>query len=145
MSLDRTVQIHATAPKQCHQFTALQNTPISASKATLSVLCSLASESNNIQTRDVIRSHVRRDVNIDQNSRNPIIVNAELHGMIHIRYPARCYFPCNTAEPQRMPSVRHYTGRFIKYSGITKIYYRRTVGHVFTKPVQIEGTIKKKS
>jgi len=31
------------------------------------------------------------------------------------------------------------TGRFIMYSGITKIYYRKTVGHVFTKPVQIEG------
>jgi len=26
------------------------------------------------------------------------------------------------------------------YSGITKIYYRKTVGHVFTKPVQFEGT-----
>jgi len=25
------------------------------------------------------------------------------------------------------------------YSGITKIYYRKTVGYVFTKPVQIEG------
>jgi hypothetical protein len=25
------------------------------------------------------------------------------------------------------------------YSGVTKIYYRKTVGHVFTKPVQIEG------
>jgi hypothetical protein len=25
------------------------------------------------------------------------------------------------------------------YSGITKIYYRQTVGHVITKPVQIEG------
>jgi len=32
------------------------------------------------------------------------------------------------------------TGRFIIYSGITKIYYRKTAGHVFTKPVQIEGT-----
>jgi hypothetical protein len=32
------------------------------------------------------------------------------------------------------------TGRFIMYSGITKIYYRKTVGQVFTKPVQIEGT-----
>jgi hypothetical protein len=30
------------------------------------------------------------------------------------------------------------------YSGITKIYYRKTVGHVFTKPVQIEGTTEKK-
>jgi len=25
------------------------------------------------------------------------------------------------------------------YSGIKKIYYRKAVGHVFTKPVQIEG------
>jgi len=32
------------------------------------------------------------------------------------------------------------TGRFITYSGITKNYYRKTAGHVFTKPVQIEGT-----
>jgi len=34
----------------------------------------------------------------------------------------------------------HNTGLFIMYSGITKIYYRKTAGHVFTKPVQIEGT-----
>ena len=33
-----------------------------------------------------------------------------------------------------------HTGRFIMYSGITNIYYRKTVGHVFTKPVQIEET-----
>jgi hypothetical protein len=33
-----------------------------------------------------------------------------------------------------------YTGHFIMYYGITKIYYRKTVRHVFTKPVQIEGT-----
>jgi len=26
------------------------------------------------------------------------------------------------------------------YPGITKIYYRKTVGHVFMKHVQIEGT-----
>jgi len=32
-----------------------------------------------------------------------------------------------------------YTGRFIMYSENTKIYYRKTVGHVFTKPVQLEG------
>jgi hypothetical protein len=31
-----------------------------------------------------------------------------------------------------------YTGRFIMYTGITKIYYRKTAGHVFAKPVQIE-------
>ena len=35
------------------------------------------------------------------------------------------------------------TGRFIMYSGITKFYYRNIVGHVFTKPVQIERTTKK--
>ena len=29
------------------------------------------------------------------------------------------------------------------YSGITKIYYRKTVRHVFTKPVQIEETTQK--
>jgi len=26
------------------------------------------------------------------------------------------------------------------YSGTTKIYYRKPVGHIFTKPVQIKGT-----
>ena len=35
---------------------------------------------------------------------------------------------------------RNYTGRFIMYSGFRKIYSRKTVRHVFTKPVQIEGT-----
>jgi hypothetical protein len=33
-----------------------------------------------------------------------------------------------------------HTGRFTMHSEITKTYYRKTVGHVFTKPVQIEGT-----
>jgi len=28
------------------------------------------------------------------------------------------------------------------YFGITKNHYRKPVGHVFTKPVQIEGTIQ---
>jgi hypothetical protein len=28
------------------------------------------------------------------------------------------------------------------YTEITKIYDRKTVGHVFTKPVQTEGTIQ---
>jgi len=36
----------------------------------------------------------------------------------------------------------YYTGRLIMYSGITKSYYRKTLGHVFTKPVQIELKIK---
>ena len=35
------------------------------------------------------------------------------------------------------------TGRFIMCSRIKKIYYRNTAGHVFTKPVQIEGTTQK--
>jgi hypothetical protein len=39
---------------------------------------------------------------------------------------------------------KYYTGRFIMYSEITNFYYRKTVGHVFTKPVQIEGTTQKK-
>jgi hypothetical protein len=30
------------------------------------------------------------------------------------------------------------------YSGITKICYWKTVGHVFAKPVQIEGATQKK-
>jgi len=34
------------------------------------------------------------------------------------------------------------TGRVIIYSRITKLYYKKTVGHVFTKPVQIEGITK---
>jgi hypothetical protein len=38
---------------------------------------------------------------------------------------------------KRADSVRLIQG---VYSGIKKIYYRKTVGHVFTKPVQIEGT-----
>jgi hypothetical protein len=32
------------------------------------------------------------------------------------------------------------TESFITYFGITKIYYRKTVGHIFTKPVETEGT-----
>jgi hypothetical protein len=32
------------------------------------------------------------------------------------------------------------TGRFIMYSGNIKISYRKTVRHVFTKPVRIEET-----
>jgi len=39
--------------------------------------------------------------------------------------------------------IRYNTGRFIMYPGITKMYYRKTVGHVFTKPVQKEGTTQK--
>jgi len=34
-------------------------------------------------------------------------------------------------------------GRFIMYSGIKKINYRKTAGHIFTKPVQIEGKTQK--
>ena len=48
----------------------------------------------------------------------------------------------NTAQKTtaRIQTHAHNTGRFIMYSGITKMYYRNTAGHVFTKPVQIEGT-----
>jgi len=50
---------------------------------------------------------------------------------------------CTTLCWHSCPDVFHiliYTVRFIMYSGITKICYRKTVGHVFTKPVQIERT-----
>ena len=43
----------------------------------------------------------------------------------------------------RYACIIRYTGRFIMYSGITKIYHRKTIGQVFTKPVQIEGTTQK--
>jgi len=39
-------------------------------------------------------------------------------------------------------SALYYTGRFIRYSGITNIYYRKTIGHAFTKTVQIEETTR---
>jgi hypothetical protein len=37
-----------------------------------------------------------------------------------------------------------YTERFIMCSGITNVYYRKPVGHAFTKPVQIEKATPKK-
>jgi len=51
------------SPKaQCHHFTAIQKNSIPSPKATASVLCSVASEWNNIENRDVNRSRVRRNV-----------------------------------------------------------------------------------
>jgi len=47
--------------------------------------------------------------------------------LVYEKYEVKMHWQCNT-------------GRFIMYSEITKIYYRKTVGQVFTKPVQIEGT-----
>jgi len=52
-------------------------------------------------------------------------------------------FNCNHIKKIVLDSNIIHTGRFVMYSGITKIYYRKTVGHVFTKPVQIEGTTQK--
>jgi hypothetical protein len=37
----------------------------------------------------------------------------------------------------------HYTGCFIMYSCTTKIYDGKAGGHVFTKPLLIEGTTRK--
>jgi len=52
--------------------------------------------------------------------------------------------PYVTKIKQRSNKINHnYTGRLIMYSGIRKIYYRKTAGHVFTKPVQIERTTQK--
>ena len=36
-----------------------------------------------------------------------------------------------------------YKGCFIMYCGITKLYCRKTVGHIFTKPVHLEGKTQK--
>ena len=50
------------------------------------------------------------------------------------QYRYQCYLETTQHVAHRT------TGLFIMYSGITKIYYRKTVGQVFTKLVQIEGT-----
>ena len=66
MSLERTVQIQATAPKRTVTGSQYyKSLPFLPSKAFASLLCSLVSEWNNIQKRDVMRSRVRRDVNKD--------------------------------------------------------------------------------
>jgi hypothetical protein len=38
------------------------------------------------------------------------------------------------------PAAPSNTGLFIMYSGIKKCIIGKTIGHVFTKSVQIEGT-----
>jgi hypothetical protein len=53
------------------------------------------------------------------------------------------FFNVRDEAPNPYETTNNCTGRFIMYSRITKIYYRKTVGQVFTKPVQIEGTIQK--
>jgi hypothetical protein len=45
-----------------------------------------------------------------------------------------------TKEPT--PTLMINTGRFIMYSGITKILDRKTAGHVFTKRAKIERTTR---
>jgi len=65
-----------------------------------------------------------------------------LQQVIHLHYPSE-YSKIESNE--KLKFRQHiYIERFIMYSGITDIYYRKTVGHVFTKPVQIEGTTQKK-
>jgi hypothetical protein len=44
------------------------------------------------------------------------------------------------ARDTKFCTVTPNTGRFIMYSGITNMYYKKTVGHIVTKPVQMEGT-----
>jgi hypothetical protein len=60
-----------------------------------------------------------------------------------ILYLTICIVCVHTQQLADAAYIRVYTGRFIMHSGITKIYYRKIVGHVFTKPVQIEGTTQK--
>jgi len=54
--------------------------------------------------------------------------------------PTQYRYQCYLEATQHI--AHRTTGRYIMYSGITKIYYRKTVRHVFTKPVQIEGKIQ---
>ena len=44
---------------------------------------------------------------------------------------------CTKIYYKKTVGQMEYTGRFTM---CTKIYYKNTVGHVFTIPVQIEGT-----
>jgi len=64
------------------------------------------------------------------------------------RNPKTCYSAASNKQkdmsavsqrktPLMESTDQPYTGRFIMYSGITNIDYRKTVGHVFTKLVQI--------
>jgi len=61
-------------------------------------------------------------------------------GKLNRDYAACCI---NAVNFPGMRAHNIYTGHVIMYSGITKIYSRKTVGHLFTKPVQIEGTTQK--
>ena len=45
---------------------------------------------------------------------------------------------CNKHTQSNVDTNNNHTGRFIICSGITKNYCRKTVGHVFTKPVKTE-------
>jgi hypothetical protein len=61
-------------------------------------------------------------------------------GSLHIKVLYRIFCCCSSIKPATGSFPFLYTGRFIMYSRIKKIYDTKTVGHVFTKPVQIEGT-----
>jgi hypothetical protein len=54
-----------------------------------------------------------------------------------------CVILCNKMLVYETHEVRMYwecnTGRLIMHSGITKFDYMKTVGQIFTKPLQIEG------
>ena len=47
--------------------------------------------------------------------------------LVFLSHDGQCLLLTEAGNPRRSL----YTGRFIMYSGITKIYYRKTVGHVF--------------
>jgi hypothetical protein len=53
----------------------------------------------------------------------------------------KSYLVCTFQEV--LKHLIFFTCLFIMYSGITKIYYGKTVGQIFTKPVQIAGTTQK--
>ena len=67
----------------------------------------------------------------------------DMHKLLHVSAPMCHLQVVITTKVYNKVHLLNNTGRSIMYSGITKIYYRETVGHLFTKPVQIEGTTQK--
>jgi hypothetical protein len=47
--------------------------------------------------------------------------------LVFISHDGQCLLLMGAGNPR----MSYYTGRFLMYSGITKMYYRKTVGHVF--------------
>ena len=112
------------SPKvQCHQFTAIQNTPIPSPMATASVLFSLASEWNSIQKRGVIPSRAGEMLGKINTAELPVQYTLATW---NDPYPGSAEKLVTSHAIQlvgskcfSLPSLSHYTGHFIMYSEIT--------------------------